>query len=113
MVKELNDLMRNYRNNNGRLICDVFIRLPSKRTHTDYYAAIKQPIDFMKIQQRLKSDDYETFAQFDNDVQLLFSNVQLFYPVGFNLFLFLSYYCFALNTKIYLYKRKILLNLKI
>lgn len=79
LAKEFHDLIRNYRNNNGRLLCECFIRLPTKRTNLDYYEAIKQPIDLIKIQQRLKTDEYETFQQFDDDILLLFTNAQQFY----------------------------------
>jgi len=79
--KELHELIRNYRNNNGRLLCDCYIRLPTKRTNLDYYTAVKQPIDFIKIQQRLKTEEYESFKQFDADIQLLFNNAIQFYTV--------------------------------
>ena len=81
MAKEFNDTIRAYRNNNGRLTYDCFIRLLTKRTNLDYYNTVKQPIDFLKIQQRLKTDEYETFQQFDEDITLLFSNAQQFYAV--------------------------------
>ena len=77
----MNDLLRNYRNDKGRLLTEHLIRLPSKRTASDYYELIKQPIDFNKIQQKFKSDEYHTFQQFEADIQLVFSNAKLYYQV--------------------------------
>lgn len=75
------DVIKNYRNNNGRLIHECFLRLPTKRSNADYYESVKQPIDFMRIQQKIKSDEYETFQQFDDDILLLFGNAIQYYDV--------------------------------
>lgn len=77
----MNDLIRNYRNEKGRLISEHLMRLPTKRTNLDYYELIKQPIDLIKIQQRLKTDEYQTFQQFDKDILLLISNAKQYHQV--------------------------------
>ncbi len=81
MAKEFLEVIRNHRNNNGRLLCECFVRLPTKRTNQDYYNSIKQPIDIIKIQQKLKTDEYETFQQFNEDMTLLFTNAMQYYDV--------------------------------
>lgn len=57
------------------------MRLPSKRTNSDYYELIKQPIDLNKIQQKFKADEYQAFQQFEADIQLLFSNAKQYHQV--------------------------------
>lgn len=55
--------------------------MPAKKSSQDYLAIIKQPIDLSKIQQKFKTDEYQTFQQFDADIQLLISNAKLYYQV--------------------------------
>ena len=80
------DVIKNCRNNNGRLIHEIFNRLPTKRSNADYYESIKQPIDLIKIQQKIKSDEYDTFQQFDDDILLLLGNAIQYYDVRHDLY---------------------------
>ena len=38
----------------GHLICEPFMRLPSKRVYPDYYEEIEQPISLGKIRMKIK-----------------------------------------------------------
>lgn len=69
----------------------------------DYYNSVKQPIDLIKIQQKLKTDEYETFEQFDEDIVLLFSNAINYYEVSF-------YYCSKSQMNFFLNKTVIFLG---
>jgi hypothetical protein len=51
------------------------------RAHADYYTLIKQPIDLIRIQQKIRTDEYQTFEQFIDDIQLLLTNAKTFYRV--------------------------------
>ena len=51
----------------------------SRRSLPQYYDVIDSPIDLMKIQQKLKTDEYKTVTSFIGDVKLLLFNAQSFY----------------------------------
>lgn len=60
---------------------DIWFWLHRTRTNPDYYSSIKQPIDFIRIQQKIRTDEYETLQQFVDDIQLLLTNAKSFYKV--------------------------------
>ncbi|CAF3715671.1 unnamed protein product [Rotaria sordida] len=84
LCQELYDALRAYKSEDGRIVCETFIRLPSKRTHSDYYTLIKQPIDLIRIQQKIRTDEYQTLEQFIDDIELLLTNAKTFYRKNSN-----------------------------
>ncbi|KXJ20228.1 Protein polybromo-1 [Exaiptasia diaphana] len=76
---ELYDVIRNYRTEDGRVLCEALIRVPKRRTSPEYYEVVSSPIDLLKIQQRLKTDEYEDVETFVQDVELLLDNALKFY----------------------------------
>ena len=82
LAQELYDFLKAYRNAENRAIGDTFARLPPKRGNAEYYSSVKEPIDFVKIQQKIKSDEYKSFNEFDSDLQLLIANAKAFYKVS-------------------------------
>ena len=55
------------------------------RTSPEYYEVVKSPIDLLKIQQKLKTDEYEEIDQLTEDISLLVKNTKLFYAVRFHM----------------------------
>jgi len=80
-----------------------FINIFKSRANADYYSSIKDPIDLTQIQQKIHSDEYSSFEQFLDDIELLLNNAKNFYRVKIKI-------CILKNRIFFFYFRKILLN---
>lgn len=73
------DAIRNFKKEDGNTICDVFVRAPKRRTTPEYYDVVTDPIDLLKIQQKIKTDSYTGLDDLQDDVELLVNNARAFY----------------------------------
>ena len=64
--------------NNGRLLCELFMKRPSASMYPQYYVVIKNPIDLKEILQKIRSEVYSKMAEMMNDVELLVENACTF-----------------------------------
>uniref|UniRef100_A0A8D8SGT3 Protein polybromo-1 n=1 Tax=Cacopsylla melanoneura TaxID=428564 RepID=A0A8D8SGT3_9HEMI len=78
-MQQVYDVIRNFKKEDGSLLCDPFIRIPKKRQEPSYHEVVTNPIDFIKIQQKLKTDEYDDMSDFQADVELLVKNAKTFY----------------------------------
>ncbi|XP_015918691.2 protein polybromo-1 isoform X3 [Parasteatoda tepidariorum] len=79
ICQELYDTIRSYKMDDGRMLCESFVRAPNRRSLADYYDIVTTPIDLMKIQQKLKTDEYLDVQQFTNDIELMVNNAKSYY----------------------------------
>ncbi|XP_070193759.1 protein polybromo-1-like isoform X2 [Littorina saxatilis] len=79
LCQELYDTIRNAKSEEGHLLCEAFIRVPKRRTAADYYDVVTTPIDLLKIQQKLKTEEYDDIDLLTKDVQLMINNAKAYY----------------------------------
>ncbi|BFZ08168.1 hypothetical protein BsWGS_11204 [Bradybaena similaris] len=79
IIHELYDTIRNHKCDDGRLMCEAFIRVPKRRSAADYYDVVSTPIDLLKIQQKVKTDGYDYVDQLSADVMLMINNAKAYY----------------------------------
>uniref|UniRef100_A0A914YR62 Protein polybromo-1 n=1 Tax=Panagrolaimus superbus TaxID=310955 RepID=A0A914YR62_9BILA len=79
MCQKLYDALKAAKDSDGKYITDPFTRVPSRRTDVEYYNVITDPIDFARINQRLRAYEYNSFSDFCKDIELIISNAHLYY----------------------------------
>ncbi|KAI1296750.1 Protein polybromo-1 [Halotydeus destructor] len=79
ILQELHDAMKNQKSEDGRLICENFIRAPSKRSAPEYYEVVPNPIDLLRIQQKIKMDEYNDIDAMTVDVEQLVNNAKSYH----------------------------------
>ena len=62
------------------MLCDSFIRAPKRRQEPAYFEVVSNPIDLLRIQQKIRTDEYDDVDQMTVDFKLLINNGKLFYP---------------------------------
>ncbi|XP_064212434.1 protein polybromo-1 isoform X5 [Tribolium castaneum] len=79
LCQQLYDSIRNHKKDDGTLLCDSFIRVPKRRQEPGYYEVVSNPIDLLKVQQKLKTEEYEDIEDLQNDIELIVNNTKAFY----------------------------------
>ncbi|XP_076249117.1 protein polybromo isoform X1 [Calliopsis andreniformis] len=79
LCQQLYDVLRNQKREDGTLLCDAFIRVPKRRQEPGYYEVVTNPIDLLKVQQKLKTDEYRDMDDLAADIQLMVNNAKAFY----------------------------------
>ncbi|KAK0142635.1 Protein polybromo-1 [Merluccius polli] len=70
----------------GRVISELFQKLPSKVHYPDYYAVIKEPIDLRAIAQRIQIGYYKSVISMAKDIELLAKNAKTYNEPGSQVF---------------------------
>lgn len=79
LCQQLYDSIRSYKKEDGSMLCDIFIRAPKRRQEPSYYEIVTNPIDLLRVQQKLKTDSYEDLEDLTTDIELLVNNAKAFY----------------------------------
>lgn len=79
LCQQLYDSIRNHKKEDGTMVCDTFIRAPKRRQEPSYYEVVANPIDLLRVQQKLKTDSYEDIEELTADFELLVNNAKAFY----------------------------------
>ncbi|XP_050428093.1 protein polybromo-1 isoform X2 [Adelges cooleyi] len=79
IVQSVYDTLRNFKKEDGTLLCDSFIRAPKRRQEPTYYDVVTNPIDLIKIQQKIKTEEYDDIDDLQADLELLINNAKSFY----------------------------------
>ncbi|KAJ8985335.1 hypothetical protein NQ317_008366 [Molorchus minor] len=53
--------------------------VPKRRQEPGYYNVVTNPIDLLKVQQKLKTDEYEDLDDLQSDIELIVNNTKAFY----------------------------------
>lgn len=64
------------------MLCDTFIRAPKRRQEPSYYEVVSNPIDLLRVQQKLKTESYDDVDELSTDFELLIKNAKAFYKAG-------------------------------
>ena len=81
-MQQLFDFMRRYRREDGSELCETFIRAPKRRTDPGYYEVVSDPIDMLRIQQKLRTDEYADLDELTSDFVKLFNTAFAYYKNG-------------------------------
>ncbi|XP_065079040.1 protein polybromo-1 isoform X3 [Ochlerotatus camptorhynchus] len=79
VCQHLYESLRTFKKEDGTTLCDTFIRAPKRRQEPSYYEVVANPIDLLKVQQKLKTEAYEDVDDLTTDIDLIVKNAKAFY----------------------------------
>ncbi|XP_055885494.1 probable global transcription activator SNF2L2 isoform X1 [Biomphalaria glabrata] len=82
VMRKLYNIVVNYKDNDGRVLSTMFMRLPSRKAAPEYYEIIPNPLDFKKISTRISTHRYRTLDELEADIIELCQNAQSFNMEG-------------------------------
>jgi hypothetical protein len=61
-----------------RKIAELFLQLPARDEHPQYYDSLERPIDLTQIKNRIDTRKYKSWQQFERNMMLLFENTRTY-----------------------------------
>ncbi|KAK3819787.1 MAG: hypothetical protein J3Q66DRAFT_162612 [Benniella sp.] len=79
--------IKNYEDESGRQVAELFLELPNQEDYPDYYKEITKPIAINIIEERINKGTYSKLERFEKDVNLMFDNAKHYNAEGSNVYL--------------------------
>merc|ERR1712077_76446 len=81
-MKKLMEIVIRYKDEDGRVLSEPFMKLPTRKELPDYYEVIRRPVDISKIQGKIDDGKYDDLDALEKDFMLLCSNTQKYNEDG-------------------------------
>lgn len=81
-MRKLMEIVIQYEDQDGRVLSDPFMKLPSRKELPDYYEVIRKPVDITKILTKIEDGKYEDMDAVERDFMMLCSNTQKYNEDG-------------------------------
>merc|ERR1712018_735006 len=81
-MRKLMEIVIQYEDQDGRVLSDPFMKLPTRKELPDYYEVIRKPVDISKILTRIEDGKCEDMDSLERDFILLCQNTQKYNEDG-------------------------------
>merc|ERR1719483_760147 len=81
-MRKLIEIVIQYEDQDGRILSDPFMKLPSRKELPDYYEVIRKPVDITKILTKIDDGKYDDMDMMARDFDQLCLNTQKYNEDG-------------------------------
>merc|ERR1712066_379254 len=81
-MRKLLEIVIQYEDQDGRVLSDPFMKLPTRKELPDYYEVIRKPVDITKIMAKIDDGKYDDMDMMGRDFDLLCLNTQKYNEDG-------------------------------
>merc|ERR1712020_863545 len=81
-MRKLMEIVIQYEDQDGRVLSDPFMKLPTRKELPDYYEVIRKPVDISKILSKIEDGKYDDMDALERDFILLCQNTQKYNEDG-------------------------------
>jgi len=81
-MRKLLEIVIQYEDQDGRILSDPFMKLPTRKELPDYYEVIRKPVDITKIMAKIDDGKYDDMDMMSRDFDLLCLNTQKYNEDG-------------------------------
>merc|ERR1711944_247276 len=82
LMRKLMEIVIQYEDQDGRVLSDPFMKLPTRKELPDYYEVIRKPVDISKILTKIEDGKYDDMDMMARDFDLLCLNTQKYNEDG-------------------------------
>merc|ERR1712066_751519 len=82
LMRKLMEVVIEYEDQDGRVLSDPFMKLPTRKELPDYYEVIRKPVDITKILAKIDDGKYDDMDMMSRDFDLLCLNTQKYNEDG-------------------------------